>query len=67
MYEWIIFNGYHPVIITTKLDKINCSQAEARKDGAGRPWHGKGRYHYSFSAETKQGRDEDMDLIEGSL
>ena len=28
MYEWIIFNGYHPVIIATKLDKINRSQVQ---------------------------------------
>ena len=23
MYEWIVYNGYKPVIIATKLDKIN--------------------------------------------
>ena len=26
MYEWIVYNGYHPVVIATKLDKINRSQ-----------------------------------------
>lgn len=26
MYEWIVYNGYKPVIIATKLDKINRSQ-----------------------------------------
>ena len=26
MYEWIVYNGYNPIIIATKLDKINRSQ-----------------------------------------
>ncbi|MCR4808147.1 MAG: ribosome biogenesis GTP-binding protein YihA/YsxC, partial [Lachnospiraceae bacterium] len=26
MYEWILSNGYEPIIIATKLDKINRSQ-----------------------------------------
>ena len=26
MYEWILANGYHPIVIATKLDKINRSQ-----------------------------------------
>ena len=28
MYEWIVYNGYRPVIIATKLDKINRSQIQ---------------------------------------
>ena len=28
MYEWINFNGYKPIIIATKLDKINRSQIQ---------------------------------------
>ena len=28
MYDWIVRNGYHPVIIATKLDKINRSQIQ---------------------------------------
>ncbi len=28
MYQWITYNGYHPVIIATKLDKINRSQIQ---------------------------------------
>ena len=28
MYEWIVYNGYKPVIIATKLDKINRSQKD---------------------------------------
>ena len=28
MYDWIVHNGYKPVIIATKLDKINRSQIQ---------------------------------------
>ena len=28
MYEWIVYNGYEPVIIATKLDKIKRSQLQ---------------------------------------
>lgn len=28
MYEWIVHNGYEPIIIATKLDKINRSQRD---------------------------------------
>ena len=68
MYEWIIFNGYHPVIIATKLDKINRSQVQKHvkmvREGLGME---KDCIIIPFSAETKQGRDEIWDLIEGSL
>ena len=68
MYEWIIFNGYHPVIIATKLDKINRSQVQKHvkmvREGLGMEKDG---IIIPFSAETKQGRDEIWDLIEGSL
>ena len=68
MYEWIIFNGYHPVIIATKLDKINRSQVakhtKAIRQGLGMAPED---IIIPFSAETKQGRDEIWDLIEGSL
>ena len=68
MYEWIILNGYHPVIIATKLDKINRSQVQKHvkmvREGLGMEKDG---IIIPFSAETKQGRDEIWDLIEGSL
>jgi GTP-binding protein len=28
MYEWIVYQGYDPIIIATKLDKINRSQIQ---------------------------------------
>lgn len=65
MYQWILSNGYKPIIIATKLDKINRSQLqkqlklirtklETEKDTVIIP----------FSAETKQGRDEIWELID---
>lgn len=65
MYQWILSKGYKPIIIATKLDKINRSQVqkqikliktklETEKDTVIIP----------FSAETKQGRDEIWELID---
>lgn len=64
MYEWIVYNGYKPVIIATKLDKINRSQKDKHikmirqglnvlPDTVILP----------FSAKTKQGREEILDFI----
>ena len=68
MYEWIIYNGYHPVVIATKLDKINRSQVQKHvkmiREGLGMEKDG---IIIPFSAETKQGRDEIWDLIEGNM
>ena len=65
MYDWIISNGYHPVIIATKLDKINRSQIQKHvkmiREEIGLE---KGGIIIPFSAETKQGRDEIWALIE---
>ena len=47
MYDWIIYNGYHPVIIATKLDKIDRSQIQKKcKNRASGSWNGKRRHHY---------------------
>lgn len=68
MYDWIIYNGYHPVIIATKLDKINRSQIKKHvkivREGLGMEKEG---IIIPFSAETKQGRDEIWDMIEKNL
>lgn len=65
MYDWIVYNGYHPVIIATKLDKINRSQVQ-KQVKAIRTGLGMGREELliPFSAETKQGREEIWKLIE---
>lgn len=68
MYDWIVENGYHPVIIATKLDKIKRSQTEKQvkliRDTLGM---GKDGVLIPFSAETKQGREEIWAYLEGYL
>lgn len=68
MYEWIVYNGYHPVIIATKLDKIKRSQiaAQIKLIRAGLNMDQDGIL-IPFSAETKQGRDEIWELIERNI
>ena len=65
MYEWILANGYHPIVIATKLDKINRSQIVKQvklvKQGLGVD---KDTIVIPFSAETKQGREEIYALID---
>ena len=65
MYEWMVYQGFHPIIIATKLDKIKRSQIQkqikAIKTGLEVEPE---TIIIPFSAETKQGRDEIWDLIE---
>lgn len=65
MYDWIIQNGYEPIIIATKLDKIKRSQKDKQLKAIRvglqvRP----GTQIMPFSAETKQGREEIWQFIE---
>ena len=65
MYEWMVYQGYAPIIIATKLDKIKRSQIQknmkAIREGLQvQP----GTIIIPFSAETKQGRDEIWELID---
>lgn len=64
MYQWIGAQGYEPVIIATKLDKIKRSQVQKQikilKEGLKLL---PGTQLIPFSAETKQGRDEIWDVI----
>lgn len=68
MYEWIQYNGYEPIIIATKLDKINRSQVQKHvkmiREGLGAK---KETTIIPFSAETMQGREELWQLIEGLI
>ena len=59
MYDWIVDKGYSPIIILTKLDKINRSQtAKQVKLIREKLKAGKETVMIPFSAVTKQGRDE---------
>lgn len=68
MYQWIVEQGFSPVVIATKLDKIKRSQVAKQvkairiglsmeKDGILIP----------FSAETKVGREEIWALIDQAI
>ncbi|MCR5256040.1 MAG: ribosome biogenesis GTP-binding protein YihA/YsxC [Acetatifactor sp.] len=65
MYDWIKEQGFEPIIIATKLDKIKRSQigkqVAAVKRGLG---CGADAVIIPFSAETKQGREEIYDLLD---
>ena len=68
MYDWIVNNGYHPVIIATKLDKIKRSQVGKQvkliRTALGME---KEDVLIPFSAETKQGREEIWEYLESYL
>lgn len=65
MYDWIVAQGYEPIIIATKLDKLKRSQIDKHvkmiKQGLNLI---PGTRVIPFSAETKQGREEIWELIE---
>ncbi len=65
MFEWVIYNGYRPIIIATKLDKINRSQIQKHvkmvRESLGMK---KEDILIPFSSETKQGLEELWNLID---
>lgn len=65
MYDWIVNNGFNPVIIATKLDKLKRSQVQkhvkAIRTGLNLV---EGTPIFPYSALTKQGRDEIWEFIE---
>lgn len=68
MYDWIKANGFVPVIIATKADKIKRSQIEKCLKIIRETLEvEKGTIMIPFSAETKQGREEVYELLEKLL
>ena len=65
MYQWIVDQGFQPIIIATKLDKLKRSQVQKHvkmfKTGLNLL---PGTKVIPFSSVTKQGRDEIWDLAE---
>lgn len=68
MYDWIVANGYHPVIIATKLDKLKRSQIPKHvkdvRTGLGLE---KDDILIPVSSQTKQGIPELWETIEQYL
>ncbi len=65
MYDWIVQQGFNPIIIATKLDKLKRSQIQKHvkmvKQGLNLL---PGTIVIPFSSETKQGREELWDLVD---
>lgn len=65
MYDWIVNQGYHPIIIATKLDKINRSQTQKQVKLIKTTLQVEpDTVIIPFSAETKQGREEIYEIID---
>lgn len=68
MYDWIVKNGYEPVIIATKLDKIKRSQIQKNlKIIRQKIQPVEGTIIIPFSAQTKQGKEEILQLLEDRI
>ena len=68
MYDWILNQGFEPIIIATKSDKINRSQVQKHikmiKEGLKVV---KNTIVIPYSAQTKQGREEIYELLDSYL
>jgi GTP-binding protein len=67
MYEWVTANGYTPVIIATKLDKIKRSQISKQVAAIRSGLGAKEAVIIPFSATSKQGREEIYEIIDQIL
>ena len=68
MYDWILHQGFEPIIIATKLDKISRGQVPKNlkmiREGLGVV---KNTVIIPYSAQTKQGREEIYELLDSYL
>ncbi len=67
MYEWVTANGYTPVIIATKLDKIKRSQINKQVAAIRSGLGAKEAVIIPFSAASKQGREDIYEIIDQIL
>lgn len=68
MYNWVCANGYQPILIATKLDKIKKSQIQKQRQLILSTLEAKnGTVLIPFSAETKQGREEIYEILDGII
>ena len=67
MYDWICANGFVPVIIATKLDKIKRSQIDKQIRLIRTALGAKDELVIPFSATGKQGREEIYEIIDKIL
>ena len=68
IYDWMLRKGYDPIIIATKLDKINRSQIQKQiKLIRTTLQAGAATQIIPYSAQTKQGREEIYEILDGVL
>lgn len=68
MYDWVVYQGYDPIIIATKLDKIKRSQVQKHVKMIKEKLQVKlGTPILPYSALSKQGREEIWNLMDGLL
>ncbi len=67
MYDWVCANGYTPVIIATKLDKIKRSQIDKQVKLIRTALKASDATVVPFSATSKQGREEIYEIIDKIL
>ena len=69
MFQWILAaTGYEPIVIITKIDKLKRSQhAKAIKEIREKLGASKDCMMIPFSAETKAGREEFLELVDKIL
>lgn len=68
MYQWIVDQGYQPIIIATKLDKIKRSQIQKQLKAIRIGLNVlPGTVMIPFSSETKQGRDDLWDYVDKNV
>lgn len=69
MFQWILAaTGYEPIVIITKMDKLKRSQhAKAIKEIREKLGASKDCMMILFSAETKSGREEFLELVDKIL
>ncbi len=68
MYDWVLNHGYKPIIIATKLDKINRSQVQKQLKLIRETLQvEKDTIMIPFSATTKQGREEIYEIVDAII
>ena len=67
MYDWVTSSGFTPVIVATKLDKINRSQINKQIAAIRKGLGADDAVIIPFSATGKQGREEIYEIIDKVL
>ncbi|MDO4266746.1 MAG: ribosome biogenesis GTP-binding protein YihA/YsxC [Eubacteriales bacterium] len=66
MYDWIIHNGFRPIVVATKQDKLKKNELPKAKKLIRETLHmEEGDVLIPFSSETKAGRDDIYALLTG--